>query len=280
MALSAAAYAGVASPNVFKGAVYNPSVYRDESGCATSAASMPHWSKVTGVGKLMGSTSASTCSKVKGGSTFGSDAYAEPGITVEAPIHFPTGSGGVNISWSITLVGSDTGTVSGSGACPATTSVYDYNYGYTWYNATYTDSYCEAIGEVSLYAYSYIENLSGGPGGYSSNYWSSPFNSSGMSVDTYNDSYTYSNSSYWSYNTSYSGNYSYNYGPSGSITGTYTPTWFINGTFMHSAKYLVYTYMDVDTSSYVEGFTGAHATATLNAATGPNHVQLLAFHPW
>src|SRR5580693_4092550 len=52
MALSAVASAGVATPGVFKGAVWSPLLYKDVSGCAKASTAPPHWSKLTGDGKM------------------------------------------------------------------------------------------------------------------------------------------------------------------------------------------------------------------------------------
>jgi hypothetical protein len=279
MALSAVASAGVASPGVFRGAVWSPFLYKDQSGCATAGAAPSHWSKLTGDGKMSNSASAATCSKARGGSTFESYASAENEIQVDVPVHLHTGTGGVNVTWSIVASGSDAATYTGL-ACPNTyTYSYNYNYGYTWFNYSDTYSYCSVEAGIDLFGEAYVHDSTTGVSTYPTNYWTSVYNDSGVYNDTYHDQGNYSNSSYWASNYSYSGSYNYSYGPGGTISGSWAPTWFINGTFVHSNKYMVDTYLYLETFATVEGYTG-HASATLNAATGPNHADLLPFSIW
>jgi len=280
MALSSVASAGVASPNAFRGAVWSPNLYKDLSGCASARGALPHWSKLTGLGKSSSSVAAATCSKARGGSTF--ESYAEAGgeVEVQAPVKIPTGTGGVNVTWNIVAAATDSATVTSALVCPVQYSYSAHiNYGYTWYNYSYSDAYCEVESEVYMYGYSYLENVSNGNEIGPSNYWVEPYNESGVYYYNDSDVGTYSNSSYWANNYSYTYTYNHTYGPSGSLSGTYTPTWFINGTFTHSSKYEVITYIETEAYVYVEGYAG-HGSASFNAATGPNHLQLMPFSVW
>jgi hypothetical protein len=279
MAFSAVAAAGVATPGVFKGAVWSPSDFKDIGGCASLTGALPHWSKLTGDGKMAAAGAAATCSKARGGSSFESYAESEPELTVQSPVKIPHGLGGVNVTWNIVVAASSTAVVTSSGPCPvAYHYAYSYNYGYTWYNYSYTDSYCSVEAELELYGDSYVINESSGSSIYSTNYWDL-YNESGQYYDSYADSGNYSNSSYWASNYSYSYAYNYTYGSTGSISGSYSPTWFINSTFARGVHYKVDTYLGAFVYCTVEGWTG-HTSATLNAATGPNHVDLQRFSVW
>jgi hypothetical protein len=278
MALSAVASAGVATPGVFKGAVWSPNVYKDLSGCASARGTSPHWSKVTGDGKMSAAAAAATCSKARGGTAFESYSSTETEIDVKAPVKLHAGTGGVNVTWNIVLTGSDSATYTVA-TCPTTYSYsYHINYGYTWYNYSYSYAYCSVEASVEMFGDSYVTNTATGASNYSTNYWST-YNDSGVYNDSYNDTGTYSNSSYWSYNYTNVGSYNYSYGPGGSLSGTYNPTWFINGTFVHSSHYVVNTYLYLDVDAEVEGYNG-HASAIVNAATGPNHLDLRPFLVW
>jgi len=279
MALSSVASAGISTPGVFKGAVWSPSNFIDVSGCAKAAGALPHWSKLTGDGKLASTASAATCSKARGGSTFSSYAETEPELTVKSPVKIPSGTGGVNVTWNIVVAGSDSAAVTSAGACPVAYSyAYSINYGYTWFNYSYSDSYCSVESEIEMFGEAYVQNVTGGTQIYPNNYWDL-FNTSGAYYSNYTDKGSYSNSSYWASNYSYAYTSNYSYGPSGSISGTYNPTWFINSTFSHSAKYAVYTYIGAFVYVEVQGYTG-HGAASLNGATGPNHVDLQHFAVW
>jgi hypothetical protein len=279
MAFSAVAAAGVASPGLFRGAVWSPSDFKDLEGCATITGALPHWSKLTGDGKMAAAGAAATCSKARGGSAFESYVESEPELTVLSPVKIPSGVGGVNVTWDVVVAGSDAAAVTSAGPCPTAYSYsYHYNYGYTWYNYSYSDSYCAVQSELELYGDSYVINESSGGSIYSTNYWDL-YNESGLYNDSYSYSATYSNSSYWASNYSYHYAYNYSYGPSGSISGSYAPTWFINSTFAHGVKYKVETYLGALIYCVVEGYQG-RASATLNAATGPNHADLQHFSVW
>jgi len=280
MALSAVATAGVASPNVFKGATWAPSFSKYLSGCGTNVGILPHWSKLTGIAKFKDAASSMTCPASKGGSKTYSSSSASGYLTVMAPVKFPTGSGGVNVTWNLALASATSGGWIGSSACPTVVYTADYNYGYTWYNYTSVSASCSATGSADIYGYAYVQNLSGGSGAYASNYWSGLYNTSGQYQ--YNSTYgaTYSNSSYWAYNYSYSYAYNYSYGSPGALSGITMPTWFINGTFSSSSKYQVVTYLDVYAGSYVYGYAHAKAAAMVNMATGGNQATLAPLAPW
>jgi hypothetical protein len=274
MALSSFASAG------FPGATWAPYTDRSSSGCATAQAYPAHWAAASGHGKFKGDTTATTCPAYRGGAKTESygDVYGE--LTVTAPIHLPTGTGGVNVSWNIVVAGSTTGTASTSGGCPVVYYNGSYNYGYTWYNYSDADSDCGAIGEVSLYGFTYVYDVTTGTYSYASNYWNNAYNTSGIENYSYSDSYTYSNSSYWIYNGSYSYSANYSYGSAGTLSGTYNPTWFVNGTFTHTDKYNVITEIEPSMDAEVYGYASGHATAALNMASGPNHEDLLPFSIW
>jgi hypothetical protein len=273
MAMSSMASAG------FPGATWTPFTYKDSEGCATAKGFPAHWAAATGHGKDKLSTSAVTCPAYRGGDkTFSlGDAFGE--LTVTAPVHLPTGTGGVNVSWSIVGTATDSGGFTGSGACPTVYYNGSYNYGYTWYNYSDAQADCYAYAEVSLYGEAYLMDLTTNTAFYPSNYWNL-YNTSGNENFSYTDTATYSNSSYWIYNYSYSYANNYSYGPSGALAGNMAPQWFINGTFSHSDQYNVITYLEPSTVSEVNGFTHGHAASSVNFATGPNHEDLLPFSIW
>jgi hypothetical protein len=280
MALSSVASAGVAHPAAFPGAYWSPFTYRDNSGCAQAHAFPAHWSAATGAGKSRGATSAKTCPAYRGGTSVGSYGDVGQTLNVWAPVTLSSGAGGVNVTWSLQITASESGAVTGPTSCPTTVSHYDYNYGYTWVNYTYTDGYCYMDAYFSVYGSAELYDMTTGTYYSSTNYWSGIYNETYSYNDTFGYMYNYSNSSYWSSNYSYgptSSNYSY--GAPASISTTVTPTWYINGTFVSTDSYQVFTYVDSYQYSEIETWTG-HAATSINMATGANHEDLLPFSIW
>src|SRR5579871_1223805 len=118
-ALSAVASAGVAHPASFPGAYWSPFTYRDNEGCAQAHAYPAHWAAITGHGSSKGAASAKTCPAYRGGSSVDSFGDVEQELQVWAPVSLPSGSGGVNVSWSLNMAASQTNGLTGSSyACP------------------------------------------------------------------------------------------------------------------------------------------------------------------
>ncbi|HTT26091.1 MAG TPA: hypothetical protein VMH90_03905, partial [Thermoplasmata archaeon] len=111
--LTAVPSAGAATPAGFRGAAWNPVLYKSVGGCARGHATVPGWTRSTGDGTWRASGHARTCPKAQGGSATPSYADAEGELTIQSPVLLPTGAGGVNISWSIAIAAATAGKISG-----------------------------------------------------------------------------------------------------------------------------------------------------------------------
>jgi hypothetical protein len=280
MVLSGSVAAAAVSPAVFRGAIHQPALYKSVTGCGANSGKLPSWSHYTGVGKMKGSTSARTCSKASGISSFGSNSYVFSQIWIQAPVRLPTGNGGINITWDIAEKAITSGGITGTAVCPTTTTVSDVDLGFTWYNYTSVYAYCAAIGAFQIAGYAYLYDSTSGTWYYASNWWNTIYNTSGQYNYSWASVYTYSNASYWGYNFTSFGNYSNNFGASNTLSGTFVPTWFVNGTFNHSHRYVVYTYLDLFANSYVYSYPSGHATASVDMSSGGDHADLLPFSIW
>ena len=267
LALAALGSAGIAHPAAFPGAWYSPTMYREQTGCATSGATVPSWSIWTGVGHMKSFDRAYNCGAARSGPTAASSAFTESELAVTDPVTLVAHDHGVNVSWTLQLAGGDSVDIkTPHPVCPATLYSYNYNYGYTWYNFTYSYSLCEALGTTSVSAFAYLDDLTSGVSSYG-NYWNGLSNTSGIENYSYYYTASYSNSSYWAYNYSYSYNATFNYGGAGTITGTYSPTFFLNGTFVTGHHYEVTTYVYAYAEAYEDAFTGGAASAHVNMQT-------------
>lgn len=281
MMLSPMAQAGAVHPSGLKGASWYPSSSWDTSGCGTVKTTAPHFAPTTGNGKWAGDAKASTCPTYIGTTGLDSQASASGEINVVAPVHLPSGSGGINVTWSLAVSWAYSATVNTTNpVCPG----YSYNYSYyeywipTWYNYTYTSSYCSADASVSLYGDAYLVDVTSGVTYNPSSYWYGISAGFDWYTDTYTDTFNYSNPSYWIDNGTSWSTYGYQHGSthaSGSFSSANSPTWYINGTFVKSDKYVLYTYIDGSASVYLDGLKHSAGMASVDGATGTNHMDLV-----
>jgi hypothetical protein len=264
----------------FRGAAWNPVLDKAVGGCARGSALVPHWSRVTGNGTWRATGNARTCPRSQGGATSVSYADAEGELTVQAPVYVPAGRGGVNISWNIDIWAVTAGRINGSSYCPTQTTISSVNYGFSWFNTTYTQAYCAAMSEIFMVGAASVIDRTTGVVYYPSNYWYEPYNVSGIVTENYSTRQNWSNASYWVYNSTVKGNVTYSYGSTGNLTGTYRPQWFVNGTFSASDRYLVSTYVDIICDVNVNGFGSGKASASIHAEKAPRHWDLMPFSIW
>jgi hypothetical protein len=282
MLLSPMASAGVAHPAAFKGASWYPSESWSTAGCGSVKMTAPHFATLTGAGRWAGSATAATCAKSVGTTGLDSNAQTSGQINVVAPLHLATGSGGVNVTWSLQVAWSYNAAVNVTNpTCPGSTSNYSY-YEYwipTWYNYTYTSSYCSADASVSLSGDAYVEDTTTGIYSYATNYWYGISSGFSWYTDTYTTTSTYSNPSYWVDNGTSWSTYGSQHGPthaSGNFSASTSPTWFINGTFVKTDKYLLFADIAGSVSAYVDGLKHSSTRASIDGASGTNHMDLVA----
>lgn len=249
------------------------------TGCSTSAGYLPRWSRATGDGAWKASGASRSCGTTRGGNTYPSGTDVEAQLEVGVPFHPPTGAGGINVTWDLDLAATTSGSTT-SYVCPTTNYSYAYDWGYTWYNFSERISFCTAEADVFLYGSAYVVDQHTGAAYYPSNFWSAPFNISGVYNDSYRYTVNYSNSSYWSYNATYASAINQSWGSNGSLTGTFAPTWFINGTFLHAHEYFAETYVYGYVTTSVVGFRPAKAAATIDLASGGRHWDLDPLSIW
>jgi len=294
MALSPIAAAGATHPagaSLVSWWAYGSNSY---SGCGTASSSHAKFSPATALAHWKGKVSAKACTAAHGGTHVSSSGSTYGEVTVNVPIKHLHGVGGVNVTWSINVLGASHATNVLTAPCP--TTYYNYSYYYnnsyyvynyttgnytiisTWYNSSSASSSCSSEANMDVYGYAYLIDTTTNTYYYSSNYWSGLYNTSGMYQ--YNSTYsaTYSNPQLWANNYSYSYGSAFHYGATGSLSSA-APTWFINGTFTGSHKYVAYTYIDNSAYASVYGVPHGVAAATMNGAT-LGYGEMLSITVW
>jgi hypothetical protein len=279
MLLSPIAAAGVAHPAAGKGVVWDPSSSINYNGCAKARSAEPRFAPATGIGHWLGSVSATTCSKTIGGTSSSSSGDVSGDLEVEAPLHLTAASASVNVTWSLGLTWAIHAAVASTASCPGAASSYSYYDSYisSWVNTTSFSSYCSADASVNMYGDAYVEDTTSGATYYPSNYWYGV----NANFDRYNDSSdsttNYSNPAQWFNNYTSSNSYGYAHGSSGSgnFTAANSPSWFINATFVKGDKYMLVTYLDASASASINGLKSSSTSASLDAASGTNHEDLV-----
>lgn len=264
----------------FPHATWTPSVSYSTAGCAAARTSHASWSSVSGVGHWKGDAWAHICPSGSGGPATYSSSGTSGSISISAPLTFPGGTGGVNVTWNISVAEFVQASVPTLGSCPKTVTSYPYNAGYSWINTTIVSRDCSDSAIASLYASVYVLDSTNGSYYQSTNYWNGLAVSAGHSVYSTTTITTYSNSTYWVDNSTSTYSTTYGHTPSARFLGTVMPTWYVNGTFSPTDKYFVVTYISGYDSAGVYGWVRANAQAHINALTGANALTLEPFSIW
>lgn len=272
------------SGGAFRHGTMTPSTWKYLSGCGNLGARMPKWSHVTGNGRLAVFSKNTRCSVLHGGSTVDSSATASDQMFVGVPVRMPNGTGGINVTWNLSIGGGTRGVFAGNASlCPHSVSSYTYyNHVVGPITVTSNTSNCYVTAFANVEVGAYLEDLTQGWTYYSSNaYWGLDLtNQSGQYNYTLTETRNYSRPAYYSLNStrSYANNYSY--GPSSSMSGTYSWTFFINGTFLGTDRFEVFTYVNATVQTAEGGFKNAIALADVDMATGSNYADLRPFSIW
>jgi hypothetical protein len=270
--------------------------------CAQAHAVSPHWSARTGAGYERVAAATKTCPTHFGGGNGSSDASASEGLSVYVPVNLKATDHGVNVSWTVPLdawesadlanftafCGGNTGFPAGSNCsaiCPLTSSVNDYNFGYTWLNETVETNYCivsallvvavDLILVDTTSGASYVDPSNGGIG-------PSYYLQDSAQIDTVAWTENYSNAPYWGQNSSgFSASNGYSLGP-WTHNGTSTVSASIPGNFSSGDRYLLtsefFAYVACGIGGYGPAGGSSHAFVQLGNASQP--LQLAPLTIW
>lgn len=266
----------------FPGSQFTPTDWKSFQGCGKLDAPTPTWSGSTGISRMDISATSKRCGSNRGGLAAFSSASSDMQNSLAIPVRLPSGSGGINVTWNLSLLGGTKARYLGSGAsCPWSTSRQTY-YNRAWgvYTLTYNTSLCYSEAYTSVYAGAVLEDLTQGIWYYPSNYWNGLYNQSGVYNQTTIVTWNYSSPAHYSSNhtSSYGSNYSI--GPTASMTGAYSVTMFINGTFTRSDKFEVLTFVNITAATSEGGFTNGLALAYVDLGSGPYSARLEPFSIW
>jgi hypothetical protein len=247
------------------------------AGCASERTRNPTFNLTSGVGHWQATAHATTCPQSRGGRSTTSEAQLSTVLLVTLPVRIRSQSTGVEVAWSLVLnVTTSALTKAPAFQCPQT--YYNYSYFDAFYNYTYLYRYvgadCSLESSVGFTGSSDLEDVTTGSTFFGSA-WAGVSNTSGLTVDYYRYTTNYSgNRSFWSSNSTVSASYNASWGPSTSLVLSEAPAWWINGTYVPTDRYVVQTEVDVAVMTEVVGYPKASASATVDARSAGDHLDL------
>jgi len=253
-------------------------------GCAQAHTYVSHWSNVSGIGHLHSITSARSCPSWR---STPSDSFGQAGQTVMVtlPVTLASGTGGVNVTWTLDYRAFANTTLASTAASSCLVgSVYTTTSGppLNTKTVTNTTSFCQVVANWSIRGIAYLEDTTTATFYAGQIVYAGPIGNTTSLTEIQRTSTTnYSNPAAWGMNASVSHYRNYTNSSSAYPGPTWSPEWFINGSFRAKDSYVLITWIAVFEQTEVGQLLGGDRASTYVDLASPGHyVELMPVSIW